>query len=138
MMASPDDAMRHLAFLRGESHEPFAYDGYSLALYIPLAILAAASPLGFMFALITLSRYYYTIISVVALEYPEKMIRRALLINGLFIIVWIFAGKRIGFTYGQLLWLLFFISFWKGDRINEILGKFVKARTQTTAKTVPA
>lgn len=124
MISSPNDAMRHVQFLRGESHEPFSYSGYSLVLYIPLAILAAASPIGLMFALITLSRYYYTIISVIALEHEEKMIRRALLTNGLFMLVWIFSGERIGFTYGQLLWLLFFASFWKLEQIKQFFARF--------------
>lgn len=138
MMASPDDAMKHVEFLRGESSEPFSYSGYSLFVYIPLAMLSAATPIGLMFALITLSRYYYTIISVVALEYPEKMIRRALLTNAVFLLVWWIAGEQAGVTWDQLLWLVYFASFWRKEQVNEILGKVVKTRTATAAETLPA
>lgn len=75
--------------------------------YWLLLPLVLTTPLGAMFGLITLSRYYYLILAVVPIWYGEKWARAMLMINAI-IIGWMILDNQSGFILNAWLWFIFF------------------------------
>lgn len=75
-------------------------------------IFMMTTPLGIMYAVTTVSRYYYIILATEAIERSEKYIRWLLLINAILLAVML-VDKGFAMTWGTGLYGLYFLSLWK-------------------------
>jgi len=100
---------------------------FSVIYWLTLFPLVATSPLGAMFALITLSRYYMLILAVIPVWYSERWAGRLQLLNTLSLI-WFIRNPEQFFIYGDWLWFIFFLLLGVSNviQVNTALMEFCK------------
>jgi hypothetical protein len=76
--------------------------------WLVLIPVVASTPLGAMFALLTLSRYYFLLLSVVVVWYGERWGRWLLVVNTFFL-AWMLIEIESFFIYSDWLWVVFFL-----------------------------
>jgi len=100
---------------------------FSVLYWIALIPAVVFTPLGAMFGLLTLSRYYMLILAVIPIWYGDKWGRRLLLFNALST-CWMIFDMDNFFIYGDWLWFIFFLLLGVSNviQVNTALMEFCK------------
>jgi hypothetical protein len=104
--ANPDLDYRNCFAGYGECKASYPHD--IPRVYWLLLPLVLTTPLGAMFGIVTLSRYYYLILGVIPIWYGEKWGRALLMVNAI-IMGWMIVDNQSGFILNAWLWFGFFI-----------------------------
>jgi hypothetical protein len=130
MLLNPETvASYQQCFTLGDCVESYQYR--LPALWVLLVPLVAASSYGLIFGLLTLSRYYYLVLAVLPLEHSESRARMLLGVNAL-LFAWSLWAWDTVYTWGQLAWLLFFVSYWRSHELKTNLQVFLSTWTAAT------
>jgi|GEM_PF-2920077 len=126
---SPDTAERHMDIIRGDlSARELNYQSNTI-LNLLLIPIVAGSPIGLMYALITLSRYYYVVLAIEGMKDDDRPIRALFAYNAV-MLMWIGIDTNSAFIYGQLGWIIIFALYWYWSRTRSIRnGKEEKTRS---------
>jgi hypothetical protein len=112
MATSPPETMNDwlVCFRGGRCEVDYHFESPWL-LWLLLLPLTLRSRLGAMFGLLTLSRYYYQIMGIVALTENEHRTRILFALNAAFI-GWLLLDRMQAYQWGHFLWLAYFGSYW--------------------------
>lgn len=81
---------------------------YPMGAWAVFALPLLVTPLGIMYAFITLSQYYYLILAVVPVWYGMRWTRGLLLVNAL-VIAWAFYDQQTAYMLRHWLWYVYFL-----------------------------
>lgn len=97
-----------------------------LPLQLALALPVSLTPLGFMFAFLTLSRYYYLIMAVIPIWYQDERWHRGLLLVNTFAIAWMLIDMYSHRIHGGWVWYIFlFVLAWSNGNVKQIVKRLM-------------
>ncbi|MEO1666707.1 MAG: glycosyltransferase family 87 protein [Chloroflexota bacterium] len=122
---SPDTAEQHMEIIRGNVSNTELHYQINPILTLLLLPLVVGSPIGIMFSLLTLSRYYFVLVAIEGMKDDERPLRALFAFNAV-MLFWIGIDTTSAFIYGQIGWIIIFALYWYWSRTRSLDSKRTK------------